>query len=105
MKTDSIAEVGIDEEERLYLRPATATFAQIYREAREVHWDAATGRLYSPKPREWSYARWFQQIIETAEAYGQPLRLTPATVWVKIPDDVRAEAEQIMSSRVATGEL
>jgi hypothetical protein len=105
VKADSIAEVGIDEQERLYVRPATATFAQICREAREVHWDAATAHLHSPKPREWSYARWFQQIIETADAYGQPLRLTPTTVWVNVPDDVRTEAEQIMSSRFATGEV
>jgi len=99
VKADSILEVGIDEQKRLYLRPATATFSQIYREAREVHWDVATGRLHSPKPREWNYTRWFQQIIEAADAYGQPLHLIPSTVWVNIPDDVKNEVEQLMSSR------
>jgi hypothetical protein len=102
LKADSIAEVGIDAQERLYVRPAAATFPYIYREAREVHWEPAVGRLHSPKPREWSYARWFQQIIEAADAYGQPLRLTASTVWVNIPNELKTEVERIMASHSTT---
>jgi hypothetical protein len=105
VKADQITEVGIDEQERLYVRPATATFPQIYREAREVHWDAAASRLHSPTPREWSYARWFRQIVEAADAYGQPLSLTPATIWVNLPDELKTEFQRIMPSGVAHNEL
>jgi hypothetical protein len=105
VKADLIAEVGIDAQERLYIRPATVTFPQIYREAREVHWDAAARRLHSPKPREWNHARWFRQIVAAADAYGQPLCLTPATVWVNIPDELKTEFERITPSAVGTHEV
>jgi hypothetical protein len=102
VKADPIAEVGIDAQERLYVRPASVRFPQIYREARDVHWNAASSRLHSPKPREWSYARWFRHIIDVATAYGQPLCLAPATVWVNIPDQMKTELQRIASSAVGT---
>lgn len=52
MRTDTIVAVGIDEDGSLWVRPATATFPYIYREAMGVHWDAGRRRLFSPKPRE-----------------------------------------------------
>lgn len=105
MKADPITEIGIDAQERLYVRPATAMFPQIYREAREVHWDAAARVLHSPKPRDWSYAQWFRQIIETADAYGEPLCLSPTTVWVNIPDEMKTQFQQITPSGVGTHEV
>ena len=105
VKADPIVEVGIDEQAHLYVTPASATFAQIYREAREVHWDAAANRLHSPKPRDWSHAQWFRQIVDTADAHGQPLCLTPATVWVNIPHELKADIQRIMPSAVGTHEV
>ena len=49
---DSIAEIGIDEQERIYVRPSRATFPYIYREAVEIHWEPVRRNLHSPKPRE-----------------------------------------------------
>lgn len=81
MQTDMIEAVGIDESGSLWVKPATATFPYIYREAMGVHWDAERLCLYSPKPREWSYAAWFRQIRDAAREQGFDLRLGPATAW------------------------
>jgi hypothetical protein len=97
---DSIAAVGIDAEGRLFVRPASARFPQIYREAMEVHWDAASRQLYSPRPHEWTYPRWFQQIVHAAAEQGWELRLMPSTAWIDIPAEVRAEIVRWSASRV-----
>ena len=36
---DNIVEVGIDDKQRLYVRPERQTFEYIYRAAAEVGWD------------------------------------------------------------------
>lgn len=94
MTEDSIAEVGIDDEGRLYVRPFEASFDLVYRAAMEVSWEGAKRWLLSPKPREWSYLDWFKQITEAAaDEYGIRLRLTPATVWTNVPLPLRSEIE------------
>jgi hypothetical protein len=89
MRTDKIAEVGIDAEGSLWVKPASTTFPYIYREGREVRWDARRLRLYSPKPREWSYVDWFHQIRDAAREHGVELALGPATSWSGISPELR----------------
>jgi hypothetical protein len=89
MQRDEISEVGIDDRGRLYVRPETTTFPYIWREAMEVHWDVEGGFLYSPVPREWSYADWFTQIVSAAREQAWDLHLTPRTQWANVPEDVR----------------
>jgi hypothetical protein len=89
MQQDEIAEVGIDERGRLYVRPATSTFPYIWREAMEVHWDVSGAFLHSPVPREWSYADWYRQIVSAAQEQAWELRLTPRTRWTNVPEEVR----------------
>jgi len=100
MTTDSIAEIGIDEQERLYLRPATATFPYIYREALDVHWEPSRNHLHSPKPREWTYFQWFQHIIDTAALVSFDLHISAATKWTNIPDELRLLMQSWDSSRL-----
>jgi hypothetical protein len=91
MTQDTIVEVGIDEEQRLFVTPSSMAFPHIWRAAMEVHWDDEQKRLHSPVPREWTYVDWFNQIIwAAADEYGVWLRLTPETVWSGISDDLRA---------------
>ena len=72
----------------------------IYRAAIEVHWDEAMQCLYSPKPREWGYLQWFQQIVTGVESeYGYHLRLKPETEWVNIPNDLRLDIENWMKQK------
>lgn len=89
MTTDRVAAIGIDAEGSLWVRPETAEFPYIYREGMEVGWDAATRSLTAPRPREWTYLRWFQQIRRAAREQGVSLVLTPTTEWSGIAEDLR----------------
>ncbi len=92
MPEDTIAEVGIDNVGRLYVRPSTISFDHIWRAAMEVNWDPSERRLFGSKPREWSYADWFGQMLAAAaDEYGARLRLTSKTVWSNVPDPIRLE--------------
>ena len=53
MENDVFLEIGINSEEQLYIKPSTAKFPYMYREALEVHWNQEGLFLYSPKPRKW----------------------------------------------------
>ena len=87
---DAIKEIGVDGEGRLYVTPSGATFPMIYREGMGVQWDAKLCCLYGGgKPREWSCARWYQQIIKAASEQGCLLVISPATSWVNIPDELK----------------
>jgi hypothetical protein len=96
MKIHKIAQVRIDETGSLYVKPVEGDFAHIYRAAMEVNWSSNQLALFSPKPREWSYARCFQQIVTAVEQeYGVNLVLTPSTEWREIPDSLRHEIEEL----------
>ncbi len=100
VEMDQIVEVGIDEQRRLYLQPRTLTFPLIYREAADVHWDPDRRRLHSPAPREWTYLRWFQHIVNVVSPQRE-LRFTPSTAWVNIPQELRQEMERWLASKPA----
>ncbi|MGY1426495.1 hypothetical protein [Lysobacter sp. A289] len=91
MEIDQVATVEIDQEGRLHIVPATQEFPYVYREAMEVSWDPARRTLNSPVPREWSYGRWFRQILAASSAQGVQLAIGPGTQWVNVPDSVRVE--------------
>ena len=95
MKRDTIAQVEIDGEGRLHVTPTVHSFPYIYREAMEVHWDAESGSLHSPKPREWSYSRWFQQLLTAAAVQGCELHLAADTRWLNIDPGLKAELLQV----------
>ena len=90
---EPISEIGIDADNRLYIKPSKAEFPLIYREAMEVHWDSDNKRLYGAVPRNWSYAQWFKQITDAAGEQGRTLEIGPATVWTNISEELRAEIE------------
>ncbi|WP_316753891.1 hypothetical protein [Pedobacter gandavensis] len=92
MKIDQITEIGIDDKERLYIKPATVRFTLIYRTATEVHWDDKGLFLYSPKPREWTYFDWYKHIIKVAkDECNCELVLIEQTLWINIADELRKE--------------
>jgi hypothetical protein len=97
MTTDNIIEIGIDDQERLYVKPEKEQFNLIWRTATEVHWDQNGKFLYSPKPREWSYLEWYKHILETAYSECNcELLLTSATKWTNIAPELE---EQIVAYR------
>ena len=91
MSKDRIAEIGIDDQGRLYIIPVKATFPYIYREGKEVSWDEERKCLYSPKPREWTYLMWYKHIISTAMQCEYDLSITKKTRWVNISDKLKLE--------------
>ena len=96
MRKDKIIEIGIDNLERLYLKPETEKFTMIYRSAAEVHWDNSSKFLYSPKPREWTYLDWFKHIVSLIKTdYSCELFLNEETIWVNIPEQLRTEIERM----------
>jgi hypothetical protein len=98
METDLIAEIRIDSQLRLCVRPATAAFPLIYRAAMEVHWDDKGRYLFSPAPREWSYARWFQQILAAVrDEYGYVLVVNNQTSWHGISSSDKSTMTSISS--------
>lgn len=90
MQQDRIAEISVDREGRLCVRPESAQFPHIYREAMEVDWDPAARCLISPTPREWTYARWFQQILAAAGQQGFALVVDDSTTWTNA-DSIKLE--------------
>jgi len=92
MNSDNIIEIGIDDKDRLYVRPEKQTFEYIYRAAAEVGWDSKEKSLFSPKRREWSYYDWYRHILAiTRDEYGVELYLTVHTKWTKDPDDLKQQ--------------
>ena len=89
MERDEIIEIGIDNKERLYLKPLSKKFPYIYREAAEVNWDPKGNLLYSPKPREWSYLDWYKHIVDVAASQACELFLSHNTNWINIQDELK----------------
>ncbi|WP_298152435.1 hypothetical protein [Flavobacterium sp.] len=85
---DAIAEIGIDDMGRLFVRPAQQTFPHIYRTASEVHWDVARGYLYAPAAlKGWTRQQWYRHIIDVVrlEAYCV-LEVTAATRFINLEE-------------------
>lgn len=94
MRTQAIAEVGVDDKQRVFVRPSSGDFEHIYRAGMEIYWDRATGRLSHPAPKEWSPLQWFQQIVAViAGEYGVRLELTDTTIWSNVAPEVRSQIE------------
>lgn len=84
-RIEIIKEIGIDSLERLFIKPEKEKFTMIYRSATEVHWDVTAGYLYSPKPREWSYLKWFHHITSVIlTECNMILTITEDTTWSNI---------------------
>ena len=94
METDNIIEIGIDNLERLYIKPEKVKFTLIYRTATEVHWDNDYHFLYSPKPKDWSYLDWYKHIINVAEDCNCKLIITENTKWKNISGKLKSVIEE-----------
>ena len=99
MRIIAIQEISIDGTGRLFVRPKLcndADFALIYRAAAGIDWDADSRSLVAPKPKEWSYLDWFQNILSAVRTeYGDQLTFSSHTRWSNVPDDLRLKMEQI----------
>ena len=101
MNTDSIAEIGIDDKKRVYLRPGTAAFGNVCGLCMEVDWDPVTHRLTCQKQFERSYLECFEHLMHCALLRSCDLNLTTYTVWVNVPDGLRKEMKSWCKDRAS----
>ena len=90
-----IAEVTIDRDGRMLLKPADTLFDDLHMAgAWGFRWDAPTQSLAIPQPREWTYRDWFDHVVKIISSqYGVLLKLSPQTRWTSVPSSVRDEIE------------
>ncbi len=106
MKTSPIAEVSIDDQGRLRVVPRAGDFTFVWRAAGQVYWDDAGRFLYSPRPREWTYLRWYIQIVGmVASEYGVVLRLDHATRFSNVPAELQHDIAQWDATEAASQRL
>ena len=97
MDRDTIDVIEIDDAGQLHIVPSSRTFPFIYREAMDVQWNASRCSLHSPTPRDWSYARWFQQILAAAREQDCELYPVASTRWFNVGPDMKAELLQAIA--------
>ncbi len=96
--TKSIVEIGVDEQQGIYVVPDAVSFPYIYREAMEISWDQARQRLHGPKPERLKQASmdfWLEQIMHAAIEQHYMLVLTTKTNWVNVSNQQRQRFEEI----------
>ncbi|HCV06048.1 MAG: hypothetical protein CL586_09885 [Alteromonadaceae bacterium] len=91
---EDIVEIGIDNKEQLYVKPAKSSFPMIYREAVGVDWDQARKALFGQPNREWGYSKWFTHICTVVNQAGCQLQLTETTKWVNVSSELRTSIIQ-----------
>jgi hypothetical protein len=99
MNRDKIAEIGFDEQGRLYVMPLTVTFPYVYREAMEVAWDDEYHYLCAPPPPRSQLAPvgwWLRQIFAAARAQDCELHLAPETKLRNIPHQLVDEIKTVL---------
>jgi len=96
MRFDQIIEIGIDELERLYIKPKKEKFTLIYRTATEVHWDNKKHFLYSPKSKDWTYLDWYKHILKvTKYECNCELLLNEHTIFNNINNQLKTAIKEL----------
>ena len=62
---EEIIQIGIDDENRLFLTTKEKSFSMIYRLAKGINWDNERKRLISTPIKEWSKYKWYLHILNT----------------------------------------
>ena len=94
MRTLEVAEISIDNNGRLLIRPREAhdSFQYVYRAAAEVRWDPTKGCFACPVPRDWSYLKWFQHARGAVRVeLGRDFEVNSRTTWTNVSDVLRDE--------------
>jgi len=96
MRFDEIIEIGIDDLERLYVKPKKEKFTLIYRTATEVHWDNEKQFLYSPRPKDWTYLDWYEHILKVVRKEGNcELLINEHTIFNNISNHLKIAIKEL----------
>lgn len=94
-KVDVIEKIGIDENNRLYIKPTMDKFPLMHRIDMRIHCNSSEQRLLATEPEGLTYLDSYQHIIHgVKKEYNCILRLTDATIWENIDDELK---EQILN--------
>lgn len=82
----------MDENDRVFVRPADGDFEHVFRAAMGVYWYEERKVLSHPDPpREWTHLQWFRQILGAVrDEYGIDLEVTDQTIWTNVPVEMKA---------------
>jgi hypothetical protein len=97
MSEELISEVQVLESGKLLLRLQSGgrpDYSNIYREGVGVYWEPNLKGFISTDVKEWSYAKWFNHIVNTAAGCGINMRLSKNTNWLGFPDKDKEEVEK-----------
>ena len=90
MNTILIAEIRLENDSKLIVKPVTGAFPYIYRAGLSVYWDDAGQYLYTDLFQGQSLPGGFKRLAKAAqEEYNIILKITDRTVWEGIPTAVR----------------
>lgn len=95
MKQEEIAEVSLDTEGRIRVKPTNKAFPFIYRVGVGIYWDEKHQFLY-PKALGITEAEvWFTEILNAVKSeYKIDLRLTLKTKWKNTPEKIKSKIVQ-----------
>ena len=102
MEIEELSKVEILENGEMFIVLASGgmpSYQYIYREAAEVYWDNEVKGFKAPTPRKWNHSDWFNHIVSVvASGLGITLKLSSATIWVNVPEQIRAEMWAIQNT-------
>ncbi|MCO6510656.1 MAG: hypothetical protein J5I65_07670 [Aridibacter famidurans] len=94
-----VSEVGIDEQNRLFLVPIGHRFPLIYREAAGVYWDNEQLRLHSTIPQDGDHFQWFKHIASVLEGNSYQLILKDETDWINVSHELKNQITESVKAR------
>lgn len=97
MKHVEIVKISILNSGELEVRPIENwknLFQFIYRAATGVHWNEKTQSFFTPKPKQFSYSEWYENIISSVSSeIGVKLETTHRTTYKNIPKTLKEKLE------------
>ena len=94
VKIVRIASVKILETGEISVQPDEVDdfYPYVYRTATGVRWDERSASFVSQVPKEWTVAKWFENIVASVEdELGTHLQLSDKTLWVSVSEKDKEE--------------
>jgi hypothetical protein len=92
-----IAEIGIDSDGYLFVRPAlqpSANFEFIWRDASGIRWSETRRVLHAYEPARWEHFALYKQILNAVRSeYGESLEPTVETQWSQVTPELKKTIE------------
>jgi hypothetical protein len=102
MEIEEISKIEIMKSGEMFVVLASGgkpIYQYIYREAAGIYWDSEVKGFKASAPEKWTYTEWFKQIVSVvASCLGVTLKLSNFTVWVNVPEQLKAEIKALQNT-------